>query len=125
MNHTFDNDRPIFIQIRDRIEDQIVNNQLLEEEQAPSTNQLVNFYNINHVTAAKGINQLVDEGILYKKRGIGTFVNKGAKSNLINKRKRAFVDDYITPMVQEANHLEFTEAELIDLIKHTQRSDAK
>jgi DNA-binding transcriptional regulator YhcF (GntR family) len=121
LNTTFDNNKPIFIQIREKIEDQIVNDQLKEEEQAPSTNQLVSFYKINHATVAKGVNQLVEEGILYKKRGIGMFVAAGAKEKLMNKRKEVFVDDYIVPLVQEAVKLGISEVEITEMINRIGR----
>ncbi|ALX48859.1 GntR family transcriptional regulator [Lentibacillus amyloliquefaciens] len=123
MAKPFDDNKPIFMQVREEIEDQILNDQLKEEDQAPSTNQLVNFYKINHVTVSKGITQLVDEGILYKKRGVGMFVAEGAKGKLIQKRKEAFVDDYVLLLVQEANKLEISETEIISLIKHVKGSD--
>ena len=78
LSKLFDQDKPIYLQVREKIEDQIVNNQLHEGEQAPSTNQLVTFYKINHATVSKGVNQLVEEGILFKKRGIGMFVAEGS-----------------------------------------------
>jgi DNA-binding transcriptional regulator YhcF (GntR family) len=116
MSNTFDSNKPIFIQIREKIEDQIVKDQLKEEEQAPSTNQLVNFYKINHATVTKGVNQLVEEGILYKKRGIGMFVATGAKRKLIEKRKDVFVDEFVIPLVQEANKLGISKNEVAELI---------
>lgn len=87
LNNLLDQDKPLYQQIREKVENQIVNHQLKEGEQAPSTNQLVNFYKVNHLTASKGINQLVEEGILYKKRGIGTFVAEGARKNLCKREK--------------------------------------
>lgn len=119
-----DSAKPLFLQIRELIEDQIVNDQLKEGDQAPSTNQLVNFYKINHATVSKGITQLVDEGILYKKRGIGMFVAEGAKKTLVQQRKKAFVDNYVTGLVQEAEKLGITEQEIIELIKSTKGRDA-
>lgn len=113
----FDSNKPIFIQVREIIEDQIVNDLLKEEEQAPSTNQMVNFYKINHATVTKGVNQLVDEGILYKKRGIGMFVAKGAKKKLVEKRKQAFTDEYVIPLVEEAEKLGISENEIMELIR--------
>lgn len=113
----FSQDKPIYIQIREKIEDQIVNHQLQEGEQAPSTNQLAAFYKINHVTVSKGINQLVEEGILYKKRGIGMFVAEGAKDKLILKRKAAFMDNFIVGLVLEANKLGIKESEIVEYIK--------
>lgn len=121
MNSGLDNNKPIFIQIREKIEDQIIDGRLKEDEQAPSTNQLVNFYKINHVTVAKGINQLVDEGILYKKRGIGMFVAKGAREMLMEKRKKAFVDEFLVPLIQEAKKLNITEDDILDMINKIKR----
>lgn len=121
MRREFDEGKPIFLQVRERIEDQIVNDQLKEGEQAPSTNQLVQFYKINHVTVAKGVNQLVDEGILYKKRGVGMFVAEGAKEKLIEKRQKAFKDVYIIPMVQEAEKLGISSAQINALVENVKR----
>ncbi|WPK12681.1 GntR family transcriptional regulator [Lysinibacillus louembei] len=121
----FDKDKPIYQQIREKIEDQIVNRQLLEEEQAPSTNQLVSFYKINHATVSKGINQLVEEGILYKKRGIGMFVAVGAREKLMKKRKEAFVDQFIVSLIEEANKLEISEQEIIEYIKQVKERESE
>lgn len=112
-----DNKKPLFIQIREMIEDQIVNKQLKEDEQAPSTNQLVSFYKINHATVSKGINQLVEEGILYKKRGIGMFVASGAREKLLKKRRKAFIDEYVLPLIDEATKLEIPVNEVFKCIK--------
>lgn len=125
MNKLLEHDKPLYMQIREKIEDQIVNNQLKEGDQAPSTNQLVGFYKINHATVSKGVNQLVDEGILYKKRGIGMFVAEGAKNTLIQKRKDAFVDDYIIGLVLEADKLGITEDEIVEFIKRIKGRDEK
>lgn len=125
MSTLFDHDKPIYLQIREKIEDQIVNDQLKEGEQAPSTNQLVSFYKINHATVSKGINQLVEEGILFKKRGIGMFVAEGAKGMLVQKRKDAFVDDYIVGLVREAEKLGITEKEMVQLINKVKRSESE
>ncbi|WP_221887514.1 GntR family transcriptional regulator [Psychrobacillus soli] len=111
------------MQIREKIEDQIVNDQLKEGEQAPSTNQLVTFYKINHATVSKGVNQLVEEGILFKKRGIGMFVAEGAKKKLIQKRKDAFVDDYIVGLVHEAEKLGISEREIVEFIQKIKGSE--
>lgn len=125
MSTLFDHDKPIYLQIREKVEDQIVNDQLKEGEQAPSTNQLVSFYKINHATVSKGVNQLVEEGILFKKRGIGMFVAEGAKGMLVQKRKDAFIDDYIVGLVREADKLGITESEIFQFIKKVKRSDSE
>lgn len=123
MKKKLSENKPIYIQIREKIEDQIIRGQLKEGDQAPSTTQLVNFYKINHVTVLKGMNQLVDEGILFKKRGIGMFVAEGAKEKLILKRKQTFMEDYIVELVQEADKLGITNEEIFSYIKNVRGSD--
>lgn len=118
-------DIPIYVQVKEMIEDLIINGQLNEGDQAPSTNQLVNFYKINHVTVSKGVNQLVDEGILFKKRGIGMFVAEGAREKLIQKRKEMFIEDYIVPLVEEAEKLNIHEQEIIELINRVKGRENK
>ncbi|AQS54607.1 MAG: GntR family transcriptional regulator [Novibacillus thermophilus] len=125
MNHHFDKHKPIYLQIREKIEDQILNDQLQEGDQAPSTNQLVHFYKVNHATVSKGVHQLVEEGILFKKRGIGMFVAEGAKERVIQKRKKTFVEDYVVGFVREANKLGLSDNEIIELIKQVKGRDAK
>src|SRR5690606_21803391 len=105
MKSLMDDGRPIFIQIAERIEDDILEGGLPEESQVPSTNQFAAFYKINPATAAKGVNLLVDEGILYKKRGIGMFVATGAKSIVLKKRQEQFYEQYVVSMMQEAKKL--------------------
>ncbi len=110
-------EKSIYLQIGEMIENDILKGILTEEEQAPSTNELAKFYNINPATAAKGLNMLVDEEILYKKRGIGMFVADGAKDIIIKKRKANFFDKYIRRMLEEAQDLEISHEELVNMIK--------
>ena len=115
----------LFRSIKEMIENDIIRDILLEEERVPSTNELAKLYAINPATAAKGINLLVDEGILYKKRGIGMFVASGAKQVIVRKRKERFFDDYIRSLLTEAASLGITKEELIDMIAAGKGEDAK
>jgi DNA-binding transcriptional regulator YhcF (GntR family) len=117
MKQILTDDRPIYLQVREHIEDQIINDQLKSGDQAPSTNQLVNFFKINHATVSKGINQLVEEEILYKKRGIGMFVAEGAREKLVEKRRQAFIEDYIVTLVHEAEKLGISDEQILAFIK--------
>ena len=117
MRNLIHDDRPIFIQIAERIEDDIIEGVLLEESQVPSTNQFASFYKINPATAAKGVNLLVDEGILYKKRGIGMFVMKGARMKVMEKRKEQFFEQYVITMIQEAKKLGITIDQLTEMVR--------
>lgn len=112
-----DDGRPIFVQIAEKIEDDILEGRLAEESQAPSTNQFASFYRINPATAAKGVNQLVDQGILYKKRGIGMFVATGAREKLRENRKEQFYEQYIVTMIQEAEKLGISLDQLMEMIR--------
>ncbi|MDF2937621.1 MAG: GntR family transcriptional regulator [Paenibacillaceae bacterium] len=111
-----DDSKPIFLQIAERIEDEILEGLLPEESQVPSTNQFAAFYHINPATAAKGVNLLVDQGILYKKRGIGMFVAGTAKEQVRKKRQEQFYEQFVVAMMREAERLGITAEELADMI---------
>ena len=91
---------------------------ILEEEKIPSTNEIAKLYSINPATAAKGINILVEEGIVYKKRGIGMFVTEGAKEKIKERRKEEFFENFITTLVKEAERLDISRTELMDMIRN-------
>lgn len=112
MKPEFTAEKSIYLQIAENIEDDILQNVIEEETQVPSTNQMAVIYRINPATAAKGINLLVAEGILYKRRGIGMFVATGAVEKIREKRKTAFYDRYIIPLLNEAKRLEISKDEL-------------
>ena len=119
MNEILTQEKSIYIQIKEMIESDILRDILLEEERVPSTNELAKLYAINPATAAKGVNLLVDEGILYKKRGIGMFVAEGAKEQIMKKKKEHFYDDYIKSLMAEARNLGLTKQELIAMIEES------
>ena len=73
--------KPLFLQIAENVEDAILDGALPEDSRAPSTNELAAFHRINPATAAKGVNMLVDKGVLVKRRGIGMFVAPARRSS--------------------------------------------
>ena len=109
-------EKSIYLQISEMIENDILKGSLAEEERVPSTNELARFYKINPATAMKGVNILVDEGILYKQRGIGMFVSGGAKEMIKDKRKKSFYNDYVKAMLEEAKSLGISKDGIIKLI---------
>ncbi len=117
MRGTLNDQSLIYLQIARMLEDDILRGVYREEEQVPSTNELAREYNINPATAAKGINLLTAEGILYKRRGIGMFVAKGAEETVKQKRKAAFYDGYIKPLVKEGASLALTREELVAMLE--------
>lgn len=120
MNEILTQEKSIYIQIKEMIENDVLRNILLEEERVPSTNELAKLYAINPATAAKGVNILVDEGILYKKRGIGMFVATGAKKQIMEKRKKNFYNDYVKSLMAEADSLGISRQELIAMIQEAE-----
>lgn len=117
MNELLSQNKSIYLQVSEMIETDILRGILLEEERVPSTNELAKLYKINPATAAKGINLLVDEGVLYKKRGIGMFVAEGAKEQIIEKRQTAFYETYVKGLLEEAKSLGISSEQLIKMIQ--------
>ena len=117
MQQKLTEDKSIYLQISQMIETDILRGILLEEERVPSTNELAKLYTINPATAAKGINLLVDEGILYKKRGIGMFVSAGATARIRARRKQEFYEIRLAELLAEAKSLGITRQELIDQLE--------
>ena len=117
MNEILTQEKSIYLQIAEMIETDILRDILLEEERVPSTNELAKLYAINPATAAKGVNILVDEGVLYKKRGIGMFVSAGAKEAILSRRKNEFHDNYVKKLLEEAASIGLGKEEVIQLIQ--------
>ena len=125
MKQLVDESKPIYLQIAESIEDDILNEGIREGDQVPTTNQFAKHYQINPATAAKGINLLVDEGILYKKRGIGMFVAAGARKAIEEKRRQNFFREYILPLLEEAQKLHLDSQAVIRMIEETKGGAAQ
>jgi DNA-binding transcriptional regulator YhcF (GntR family) len=113
----FDDHSPIYLQIANGIKDDVLSGVLKEDDQVMSTNQYAAFYQINPATAAKGFAQLVDEGVLYKKRGIGMFVSPDAPARLRSQRRERFFTEVVDRMLAEARMLGVDADEVITYVK--------
>ena len=118
----FDGREPIYVQIADRIRHEVLSGTLKEDDQVMSTTQYATTYRINPATAAKAFAQLVDEGVLFKKRGIGMFVSPDARSVLADHRRERFFADVVEPMVAEARMLGIP---LADVVRHLEAGDRR
>ena len=98
----FDDRSPIYRQIAERIKADVLSGALEGDDQIMSTNQYAAFYRINPATAAKAFAELVEEGVLYKRRGIGMFVSPDARERLRAEHRERFFADVVDPMVAEA-----------------------
>ena len=117
MQLKLDNEKPIFLQFAEELEDDILKGIFEEESQIPSTTEVAVKFKINPATANRGVNLLVDEGIIYKKRGIGMFVTTGAREKIVSKRKSAFYEDYVLPLLKESRNLNLTTNEIVRMIE--------
>jgi GntR family transcriptional regulator len=115
----FDDRSPIYQQIADKIKNDILSGALQEGEQVMSTNQYASYYRINPATAAKGFHQLIDEGVLFKKRGIGMFVSPNARQTLRGERRDRFFADVVDPMVAEARIIGIPLADVLARIQQS------
>lgn len=110
-----DDGRPIFQQIAESLESQILDGSMPEQSQVPSINALAAFHRINPATALKGVNQLVDSGTLYKRRGIGMFVAEGARERLLASRRAEFQRVHVAPLARHAKALGLTAVQVHDM----------
>ncbi len=113
-----DEGAPLFVQVAERLAEDIADGTLAEGERVPSTNELAAFYRINPATAAKGIGMLTDDGLLEKRRGIGMFVAAGARQQLLADRRKRFAERYVEPLVAEAS-LGIDTDQLVTLIRES------
>ena len=117
MDLQFEEERPIFIQLAEQLEDGILAGAFPEESQIPSTTEISVRFKMNPATALKGINILVEDNIIYKKRGLGMFVSSGAVKVLREKRKSQFFERYVVSMTSEAKRLNISADEIVEMIK--------
>jgi DNA-binding transcriptional regulator YhcF (GntR family) len=116
MQPTLYNNRPIFLQVKEAIEDDILAGVLAPDSQIPSNSQLVSFFGVNPVTVHRGVSLLHEEGIIYKKRGLGMFVSPEAPELLRRRERGRFEQDFVVPLMRRAALLGVERAELHTLI---------
>jgi GntR family transcriptional regulator len=122
--NVLDEGSPLFVQIAEQLADDIAEGNLAEGERVPSTNELAAYYRINPATAAKGINVLIDDGLLEKRRGIGMFVAAGARDRLLADRRKRFAEEYVDRMVIEARRLGIDDDTLIAMVRDASNGTA-
>lgn len=123
-----DGSKPIYIQIAEWIETEILNESFKEDDKVYSQYKLAELFTINPATAAKGLNLLSDERILYTKRGLGKFVTADARDIIMEKRKNHTLKGLVQDLALEAERLQVSEDELIKLLRsiiNERKGDAK
>lgn len=113
----FKDDSPIYLQLRTLIEEAILTGALKENESLPSLRVMAKDYKLNPITISNAINILEDEGILFKKRGIGIFVEEHARKKLISKKSEEFINHDLRNLLNKAKLLEVPQKEIIAIVK--------
>jgi GntR family transcriptional regulator len=116
----FDDRSPIYRQIADRIRAEVLGGSLQEGDQVMSTTQYATHFRINPATAAKAFAELVDEGILVKRRGVGMFVADGAPERLRARHRDRFFDEVVDPMIEQARAIGI---DLDTVVEHIRQRD--
>jgi GntR family transcriptional regulator len=112
-----DEGTPLFVQIAEQLTGEIADGTLAEGDRVPSSNEFAAFLRINPATAAKGINVLVDDGLLEKRRGVGMFVVAGARDRVLERRRNEFAEQFVAPLLAEARRLGIAPAALVTMIE--------
>ena len=115
----FDESTPIYLQIKCEIEKAIIYGSLEEEEAVPSIRIMAKQYRLNPQTVSNAISELLNEGILFKKRGIGMFVEKGAQKKLKTKTYEEFIETDLQNVVTKSRSLGISKKELLNLIENS------
>lgn len=117
MQFHFNESTPLYQQIASQLEEMIFTGGFDEGSQVPSTTQLSQQLHINPATVLKGINILVDAGLIEKHRGRGMFVRTGARQKIMEERKDSFYKDYVKTLLVEAHKLGINKQHLVELIE--------
>ncbi|MCP4332453.1 MAG: GntR family transcriptional regulator [Gammaproteobacteria bacterium] len=113
MDPKWDEDQPIYRQLRDRVVAMILEGVLADGDALPSVRNVAAEYRLNPLTVLKGYQELVDEGLVEKKRGRGMFVNDGARTKLLKAERQRFLDKDWPKVLATISRLGLDEAELL------------
>jgi len=112
----FDEGIPIYLQIKEMVENAIISGSLQEEEAIPSIRTLAREYLVNPQTISSAVNELLSEDIVFKKRGIGMFVQKGAKAHLIQNKMSLFTSKELVNVVKKGKALGLSLTEFKEIL---------
>ncbi len=120
----WNDDQPIYRQLREKVIALIMEGVFAEGEAVPSVRQISIDFSINHLTVSKAYQQLVDEDLLFKKRGIGMFVSDGAQKKLISKERNKFLQLELPVMIQRMNQLGISIEEIVDILENNNKDNS-
>lgn len=119
-----DLEKPIYLQLAEAVEDNILKGIYDEETQIPSTTEVSVTLKVNPATVNRGVNLLVDEGIIYKRRGVGMFVSQGAREKILARRRQAFYQDFLLPLLEEASNIGLSRDDVLRMLRDSNNGAA-
>jgi GntR family transcriptional regulator len=119
----WDETQPIYRQLREKIVNLIIEGALKEGEAVPSVRQVASEYRINHLTVSKAYQELVDDGLLQKRRGLGMFVEEGAQKTLLQREKARFIETEVPILIKRMQQLGISAKDLIDLFDSSESEE--
>ncbi len=122
MDPKWNEDQPIYRQLRDRVVAMILEGVLADGDALPSVRNVAAEYRLNPLTVLKGYQELVDEGLVEKKRGRGMFVNDGARKRLMKDERQRFIDKEWPAILDTINRLELDLEELVGRAKQADQA---
>ena len=117
MKFEFNSSEPIYRQVADQIEDAVASGGFEEGQQIPSTTEISKEFHINPATVLKGMNIVVAKNLIEKRRGLGMFVQQGARQRILEEKRNSFFEEFVVNLVREARNLDISEDELLELVK--------
>lgn len=105
---TFTNEKPIYIQMADRLCDEILSGMYKDDDRIPSVREYAVLLEVNTNTAVKAYEQLAREEVIYNKRGLGYFVTPGAKKQILKARKQEFMKERLPELFRQMRLLDIT-----------------
>lgn len=114
MDHEWNDSQPIYRQLRDRVVAMILDRVLKEGDPLPSVRNVATEYRVNPLTVLKGYQQLVDEQLVEKRRGLGMFVRADARSVLLGDERRKFLAEEWPRIQATIQRLGFKAEDLLD-----------
>ena len=113
MDPKWNEDQPIYRQLRDRVVAMILEEVLTDGDALPSVRNVAAEYRLNPLTVLKGYQELVDEDLVEKKRGRGMFVNEGARTKLLKAERQRFLEKEWPQVIATVNRLDLDLGELL------------
>ncbi len=112
----WDDSQPIYRQLREKIVNLIIEGALKEGEAIPSVRQVASEYRINHLTVSKAYQELVDDGLLQKRRGLGMFVEEGAQKQLLQRERSRFIEAEVPVLIKRMQQLGISSDDLVGML---------